>query len=499
MTGNEAESDEQRVLTLVATARGLKRVGRLTEALHALDRALNILPDNVEALVERAGVLADLNRSSQARADAERALRLSPGHAMALNNRGIARAQLGRPDAALEDFDAALVQAPGLLAALSNKSATLAELGRQDEALAAIEEAIRVDPARPQAYYSLLRQRSLRPGEPHLAVMEQMASEPDSFTREENIRLAFALGKAYAGLNDYRRSFEAYARGASRKRAAEPYDEARWLGVLRSTAATFSREALAKYAGAGDSSRLPIFVLGMPRSGTTLVEQILASHPKVAGLGEIETIFPIMAQFADDQGVGRTPGDLLRIDRESLRRLGAAYLRTVKPLAGKASRAADKSIRNFAVAGLAHMALPNARFVHVRRNALDACWSCFSHLFMGNHPYAYDLAELGRYYRAYDRLMDHWRAVLPPRVFLEVRYEDLVADLEGQSRRMLAHCGMEWDPAVLDFHKTERPVRTASVMQVRQPIYASSIGRWRNYEPWLGPLIEALGPDLADT
>ena len=187
---------------------------------------------------------------------------------------------------------------------------------------------------------------------------------------------------------------------------------------------------------------------------------------------------------------------------EQLRQLGAGYIAAVQALAPDAKRITDKLPHNFRFAGLIHLALPNARIIHARRDPIDTCLSAFSKNFVGHHPYKHDLAELGRYYRAYEALMVHWRKVLPPSVMLEVQYEDVTADLEGQARRMVAHCGLEWDDACLSFHETERPVRTASTIQVRQPIYRTSVGRWRAYEHVLGPLIEALrnpAPDTAAT
>ena len=177
---------------------------------------------------------------------------------------------------------------------------------------------------------------------------------------------------------------------------------------------------------------------------------------------------------------------------DAFRYIGHAYRRMLELVAPQASRVTDKALENFAHLGLIHLALPNARIIHTRRDPIDTGLSCFSKLFGGDLPYSYDLGELGRYYRAYQRLMDHWRAVLPDGVLLEVDYEDATADLEAQARRIIAHCGLEWDERCLDFHRTNRWVHTASAAQVREPVYRSSVGKWRAYEPWLAPLIEAL-------
>jgi hypothetical protein len=244
-----------------------------------------------------------------------------------------------------------------------------------------------------------------------------------------------------------------------------------------------------KGRGFGDPSTVPVFIIGMPRSGTTLVEQILASHPKVHGAGELNDLEAAMTSLRSS--VGPRPG----LGGEELRRIGARYLKRVRAIAPAAERITDKMPANFRYAGLIHLALPKARIVHTRRDPIDTCISCFSILFAHNQPFAYDLAELGRFYRAYAALMKHWREVLPVEEMLEVQYEELVDNFELWARRILAHCGLEWNNACLEFYKTKRPVWTASAVQVRQPIYRSSVGRWRPDQGMLQPLIEALEGD----
>ena len=499
MADPDPNSDEARIEALLEQAADHRRNGRLVEQVHTLDRALNICPDHVPALRERADALVRMQRYTEAFRSAEKVLALVPDDAHALNNRANCLVTFGRSEEALADYDAAIFHEPLLPAAYENKAKLLAEIGRTQDAVDIIEHAVRLFPDRPRAYYELLQLRRLSPGEPHFAAMEALARRDANLSRNDSIHLYFALGRAYEAVNDFRPAFSCFARACAIKRRSEPYEAAAWIDELERAASAYGPDCFERLGGAGDSSRLPVFILGMPRSGTTLAEQILSSHSRVSGIGETDAMLGLAGGFLGRLGAGSAPESLAKLDRQSLRGLGAAYLRHVRKRAGVSSRLVDKSITNFPLAGLIHLALPNARFIHVRRNPLDCCASIFTSKFSGQHPYAYDLGELGQFYRAYDRLMQHWRAVLPPRVFLEVQYEDVVADLEGQSRRMLAHCGLQWDPAVLDFHKTQRPVLTASKVQVRQPIYSSSIGRWRNYEPWLGPLIEALGPELAHT
>jgi hypothetical protein len=248
--------------------------------------------------------------------------------------------------------------------------------------------------------------------------------------------------------------------------------------------------------GWGNYSRVPIFIVGMPRSGSTLLEQILASHSRVFGAGEINDFAKSAASLP---GVSEDfPESVLILSDNELRHLGRRYVNSVTAKVPGVIRITDKMLSNFAYIGLIHLALPNARIIHACRDPVDTCLSCFSILFGDDQPYTYDLAELGRYYRAYERLMRHWRAVLPEGVMLDVCYEDVVANLERQARRLIGHCGLEWEDRCLEFHQTPRPVHTASVTQVRQPIYHDSVGRWRPYRDLLRPLLDTLQIDGID-
>jgi hypothetical protein len=253
---------------------------------------------------------------------------------------------------------------------------------------------------------------------------------------------------------------------------------------------------MARHQRVGDPSPLPIFILGMPRSGTSLVEQILASHPKVKALGERVTFNEAIAELCGTTTIPPwLPQRAARWSDAELNRLGALYIKAIsRGVPAGATRITDKLPSNFRFAGLIHAALPNARIIHTCRDPVDTCLSIFSILFSGHSQlYSYDLSELGRYYRAYQKVMAHWRNVLPPGVMLEVQYEEVVDDLEQQARQIVSHCGLEWDDACLEFYKAERPVRTISHAQVRQPIYRSSVGRPRPPRNLLLPLLEGLG------
>jgi hypothetical protein len=311
------------------------------------------------------------------------------------------------------------------------------------------------------------------------------------------MQLDFALAKAHADLRDHGRSFEHLLRGAAAKRATIKYDETEAFGLFERITRTFTRELIAAKAGGGDPTGMPIFVIGMPRSGTTLVEQILASHPVVHGAGELQTFNDVVLEVRGPNGQPLSyPEFVPALDAAALKSIGRRYVTLVRGQAGtrgeSRERITDKMPSNYYFAGLIRLALPNARIIHTVRDPVDTCVSCFSKLFSAEQNHTYDLAELGRYYRQYAKLMAHWRGVLPEGGMLDVRYEDVVADLEGQARRIIAYCGLPWDDRCLSFHATDRPVRTASATQVRQPIYTSAVGRWKAYEAYLGPLLNEL-------
>ena len=471
----------------------LKRLGRNEEAAAAYEATIALKPDYMEAYNNLGNALLDLRRYDEAVASFRRALALNPGAAEVHNNLGTALQALGRHDEALTHLDRALELKPRYGDAYTNRGNTLMEMGRLEEARHAFEAAIESDPRRPKFYRNLMDSKRFAAGDPHLAALQEMAKNLDAFDPEARSDLHFALGKALADAGDYAGSFRHLIEGNAVKRRSVAYNEAAVLEFLKSLALVFTREMIAAKEGRGNSSPLPVFIVGMPRSGTTLIEQILSSHPKVFGGGELSTLSDVMATFTglDDALASSDPAAA----DAALRDVGTRYVEAVRALAPGAERITDKMPANFRLAGLIHLVLPNARIIHARRNPIDTCLSCFGRAFTGDQPFTYDLAELGRYYRAYDALMAHWRHVLPERTFLEVNYEDVVGDLEGQARRIVAHCGLDWDESCLQFHRTERLVRTASATQVRQPIYTTSVGRWRAYGELLRPLLTALGPE----
>jgi tetratricopeptide (TPR) repeat protein len=422
----------------------------LYEAEAAYRTGLEIAPDHAglhtaHAMVERA-----LGRLADAEASARRALALSPDAADTL----------------------------ALLGSLA------IDHGRFDEAEDLLRKALAIDPQLPEALTSLMAVRKMSAGDaPWRDAAERVLAR--GLPVAHAINLHHALGKYFDDLDDRDAAFEHHRLGNElARRSRLGYDRVEMTQRVIRTLAAFDRNALAALGPHGIASELPVFVVGMPRSGTSLTEQILASHPQVHGAGEL--LFWI---FAADEERAAPPEQRAA----TITRLGRAYLEGLATRAPYAARVVDKLPVNFRHLGVIHAALPGARFIHLERSSLDTCLSIYFQGFSAAHPYATDFGDLAHYYQEYQRLMAHWRAVLPPRALLEVRYEDLVDDPEDWSRRMLAHIGLPWDPRCLEFHRTDRPVLTASNWQVRQPISKASVERWRRYERFIGPLREALG------
>jgi Sulfotransferase family len=331
-------------------------------------------------------------------------------------------------------------------------------------------------------------------GDPDLGEIEAIASTDGELPVKERVHLYFTLGRSYDKSGAFDRAFELLSTANALERERWSYDVEVEEQYVEQIIETVDVELLDRLSGSGHESTTPIFIVGMPRSGTTLVEQILSSHSGAYGAGELDAVSrvagAILVMTPDRAGY---PSGLMQLDSRDLDELGRLYVSSVSKLAPWAARITDKMPANFRYAGLIHLMLPRARIIHCRRDPADTCLSCYSTHFGGSLRWSYDLRDLGRYYRSYARVMAHWRRVLPPGRMLEVRYEDVIADLEGQARRLVEHCGLEWEDACLAFHENRRPVHTASIAQVRRPLYASSVGRWRHYEKHLGPFFDALG------
>jgi tetratricopeptide (TPR) repeat protein len=473
----------------------LAEQGELDDAVVYYRRALALAP-NAHGHTNLGTTLEKQNKLDDAAAQFRRALELEPQHATAHYNLGNNLRVKGRYEEAIAHYKQSIAGRPDYADAWNNMGIALAEHGNLDAARDAHQKAVELDPTRGLHHKNLALAKRFKSDDPQLAVMEELARDLVSVPERERIDLQFALGKAYADLKQHDRSFQHLLAGNVLRRAQIGYSEAETIGYMQRIRNVFNADLLRAKNGDGDSARTPVFIVGMPRSGTTLIEQIIASHPKAFGAGELFDLDTIVQSLVGVNGSVRFPEAVATMSGEELRQVGTRYVTAIAALAPAADRVADKMPGNFHFVGLIHLAMPNARIIHARRDPVDTCLSCFSTLFIDdNNRYTYDLAELGRFYRAYDSLMAHWRTVLPPGVMLEVQYEEVVDDLEKQARQIIAHCGLEWDDTCLAFHNTRRPVRTASFAQVRQPIYNSSVGRWRAYRNHLRPLLDALGFD----
>jgi tetratricopeptide (TPR) repeat protein len=465
--------------------------GRLDEAAELLRKALTVDKSNATLFLRLGAVLVSQDKIEEAAPAIERAVALNPASHEGIMLLGHIAYMRGELNAALARYRHAVQLKPDFAEAFNGLGNTLQVLGRGKEALDAYHKAVALDPKAARRYLSLANAKTFSKNDPHLLAMQALCD--DGASPEQRMFLHFALGKAYADLNDHERAFEHLLKGNALKRAQTAYDEATTATLFQRIEHVFT-PALIKKARHAERSHLPVFIIGMPRSGTTLVEQILASNPLVHGAGELTTFQQVLDAMRLPGGLMPYPDFVPALDPSNINRIGARYLAELRRIApAGATRVIDKMPSNYFFVGLIHLALPNARIIHVIRDPLDTCLSCFATLFTSPQNHTYDLAELGRYYRRYQKLMSHWQKVLPPGRILDVHYEDVVADLNGQARRIIAHCGLDWDERCLAFHQTDRPVRTASVMQVRQPIYNSAIGRWRVCEPFFGPLLAELG------
>jgi tetratricopeptide (TPR) repeat protein len=504
----------------------LREWGRLDEAVAACREAIRIKPDLAAAHSNLGAVLQDQGQLLDATASCREAIRLNPNIAEAHSTLGVALREQGKLDEAIAAQREAVRIKPGFAVAHCNLGGTLSEQSKLEEAIKAYRQAISLQPDYDVAYanlgqalaqlgniseartafehairlapHKIMYRRQLgelirfTSADPHLKYLEKLTQNGVPLSVENQIERHFALGKAYEEVGRHDLAFRHLLDGNALKRRQARYEEDATLGSFERICAAFTSRLVEKFNRVGNFSTVPIFVIGMPRSGTTLIEQILASHPLVFGAGELKDFERAVNGILAAAGSAEYPEAVARMKGRDFGALGATYVAQTRLLAPSAARIVNKMPHNYLYAGLIHLALPNASIIHAVRDPIDTCVSCFSRLFADKMNYAYDLAELGRYYRGYRAVMSHWQRVLPPGRILEVKYEDVVADLEGQARRLVAHCGLEWASQCLAFHQTSRPVRTASAMQVRQPIYNGSVGRWRRYESWLGPLLAEL-------
>jgi len=474
--------------TLHALGFSCAELGRHDEAIAYLRQSLTCAA-NTTVHVRLAQALLAAGRYEPAQDAFAEILAATPDRAECHEGIGIIFHHAGRLDDAITAFRRAVACDDTYANAACNLAKALLEAGDTDEARLWIERAIERNPHDGRFYLLLVTCTSGPLAPATIAAMARLAEAGAALPLEQRMELHFSLGRAYEREGRTLEAFRHLAQGNALKREQVPYNEFAAVGYLRRLRRTFTPQFMDALRGAAEPSERPIFIFGMPRSGTTLVEQILASHPGIHGGGEMKHLDVIlMERFRAMIGQVEWISRLKALGPADLHALGQAYLAKTAALAPEGLRVTDKMPLHFRHVGLIHLIFPDALIIHCRRTPQDTCLSCFATHFSQGQDFTYDLADLGAYYRAYNALMDHWHRVVPSNRLVSVTYEDVVGDIEGEARRLIAACGLAWDEACVDFHRTSRQVRTASVNQVRQPLYATSVARWKAYSAHLKPL-----------
>ncbi len=538
--GAESEQEVAQALRLdprkatLARAERAQLEGRMEDAEKLLRELLAQDPDDEKALRMLGNIALEVSHFKAARRLLKRAVELAPGFALGWNDlanvdlkqdryeealqkiqraididpelvhsyvmRGNVLTRALRHEEALAAYRQALDLNPYNIGALAGMGHVLKTIGRQQESIAAYRQCIRAHPAFGEAYWSLANLKTFEFDTGEVEVMTHMVEEQD-LPDESKVNFLLSLGKHFENEGEYDRAFEYYRRGNELRRGHEVYDPVQTQVIHDRIISVFSKDFFIQREGFGNPGAAPIFVVGLPRSGSTLIEQILASHSMVEGTMELPDLGRIIGGFNKPKGnAGATPRQeypeaMLALDKEQATALGTGYLESTKRYRTGKAFFIDKMPNNFPSIGLLQMILPNAKVINARRHPLDSCLGSYKQLFFKGQSFTYDQFELGQYYLEYQRIMDHWHEVLPGKV-LDVHYEQMVFDQEAQTRRILNYLGLPWEDQCLRFYETDRAVNTASSEQVRQPMYASSVNFWRNYEAHLGELIETLEPLL---
>ncbi|MEX2150035.1 MAG: sulfotransferase [Steroidobacteraceae bacterium] len=474
------------------------RCGRPDDAIRLLERCLELAPGFAPARYMLAVLLHRHNDSELALAEIERLLAADPQNPSYRNLCAVILSRVGDYERSSRIYAELLKEYPGNAKVWLSYGHVLKTEGRQSDCIAAYRRSLALDPAFGESYWSLANLKTFRFHETDLAAMRAKLADP-ALEEVNRVHLHFALGKALEDAGEPAGSFEHYAQGNALHRARNPHDadlNARRVARLK---ALFTHEFFAGRTGAGCPAPDPVFIVGMPRAGSTLLEQILSSHSAVEGTTELPEIIAIAKELrgqAESEEIGAYADVLATLDAAAIGTMGERYLertrihrKTARPLF------IDKMPNNFLHLGLIHLLLPNAKIIDARRHPLACCFSNFKQHYARGQRFSYDLTDMGRFYRDYVELMAHYDVVLPGRIH-RVFYERMVEDTEAEVRRLLDYCGLPFEPACLRFFENERPVRTASSEQVRQPIYREGLEQWRQYEAWLDPLKSALGPVL---
>ncbi|MDJ0906747.1 MAG: sulfotransferase [Woeseiaceae bacterium] len=468
--------------------------GKPRLAARMLRNAVKLAPEFYGARLDLARALLEIEEFDECERVLRETIRQKPDLPHPYSLLGNAYTKQGNFEEAVEVFKTALDKQPNHGPSLAGMGHALKTIGRQDESIETYRDCITRHPEFGEAYWALANLKTFRFSDDEIATMEGYVDD-ESLADETRVNFNYALGKACEDRGDYDQAFARYDRGNQLRRPHESYDPVQTEMVHDQIIETITPEFLAANRDHGCADNDPIFIVGLPRSGSTLIEQILASHSQVDGTLELPELPRVIKTINQQQREGKGYPQSLPHYGKDLAELGRQYLESTARYRKGAPRFTDKLPNNFASIGLIAAILPNAKVVNARRHPLDSCMGCYKQLFYSGQSFTYDLVELGEYYLEYQRMMDHWHEVVPDMV-LDVHYEDMVADQEAQTRRLIEHCDLPWEVRVLRFYETDRAVITASSEQVRQPIYSKSVNSWRRFETHLAPLIEVLEPLL---
>jgi tetratricopeptide (TPR) repeat protein len=475
------------------------RLGILDDAEFLLEAAVKLEPNNLQLHVDYLQTLRKRQKFAAAFAEASWLLEQRPDNPQFQSLYAIEAMQTGDYETAVKYLDSVLERIPGEPTTLTTRGHALKTAGQQEEAIASYRSAISSQERHGEAWYSLSNLKTYRFDDGEVSTMQRLEAEP-SLTPTDRVHLDFALGKAFEDRKDYAKSFDYYSRGNQIKKIQSRYNADSMTAELASQQTIVDRALIDRFKGAGCPADDPIFILGMPRAGSTLLEQILSSHSQVDGTLELPNILALAQRLRRGDrisGKSHYPEVLTELSAQQYREFGEKFIEDTKIHRKGAPFFIDKMPNNFRHVGLIKLMLPNAKIIDARRSAPACCFGGFKQMFAEGQEFSYDLADIGQYYRDYVDLMDHWQAVFPGEILL-VEYENVVADLEGQVRRLLDFCGLDFEESCLNYHETKRAVRTASSEQVRQPIYTTGVDQWTHYREFLQPLKDALGPRFAE-
>lgn len=471
----------------------LRRAGRLDDAILSHQRAIDLEPNSAENHFHLGLAFNDNRQYELAVTHYRTALSLDLNYGFAWNNLGASLECLGDTVGAQKAYLQAIELNPDHAEARNNLGAIYCEQGRIDDAREHFAAAIKANPDFVEAHYNLSSLKTYDKDDPHLLMLESLTQKALTLNENARIRYYFALGKALDDTAQFKRAFQAYAEGNRLKYGQEPWNDSRLQGLTQAIKALFIKPYLKKARKTKDSRR-PIFIVGMPRSGTTLLEQILASHERVFGAGELSILDEVIhSARGASQDMPFTTW-VAQLTDEEYENLGHAYLERTWELAPDKTYITDKMPGNCFYIGMIYRMFPEAKIIHARRNPMDTCFSCFTKLFKQSMPFSYHQDALGRYFVYYAEIMKHWHRVLPQGVILDLPYERMVTNQEKETKKLLDFIGLPWDPNCLEFYNHDRLVKTASVAQVRKPIYQTSVKRWEHFRAELSPLAQILSP-----